>query len=354
MVNKAQCLANLKRMIDKTAQHGLAYRPHFKTHQSQAVGQWHRELGITAITVSSLKMAEYFADDDWADITVAFPTNRLEHARINRIAAKATLNLLFMDAATVQALDQQLKRPINALIKVDTGYHRTGLPFDDLTAIDAVLAAIDAATNITFKGFLAHAGHTYHVRGRAAVHAINRQTVEAMQQLKANYQQQYPGLICSIGDTPSLSIAEDFDGMDEARPGNLLFYDLQQHFIGSCSTSQIAVALACPVVATDANRLELVVHGGAVHLSKDSVTDHEGLTFYGYVVQLNADGWQAPIEGMYVKKLSQEHGIIQCTEATFNRFTPGDVLGILPAHSCLTADNMKQLTTLTGEVLGMM
>jgi D-serine deaminase-like pyridoxal phosphate-dependent protein len=65
--------------------HSLAFRPHFKTHQSLELGNWFKDYGVTQITVSSLEMAEYFATQ-WNDITVAFPVNVLEINRINSLA----------------------------------------------------------------------------------------------------------------------------------------------------------------------------------------------------------------------------------------------------------------------------
>ena len=55
----------------------LVLRPHFKTHQSIEIGNWFKEKGVTSITVSSIKMAEFFSSE-WDDITIAFPLNILE------------------------------------------------------------------------------------------------------------------------------------------------------------------------------------------------------------------------------------------------------------------------------------
>jgi D-serine deaminase-like pyridoxal phosphate-dependent protein len=49
---------------------------------------------------------------------------------------------------------------------------------------------------------------------------------------------------------------------------------------------------------------------------------------------------------MYVKSLSQEHGIIRAGSGDLQKIREGDVLGVLPVHSCLTADCMgKYLST---------
>ena len=61
VVDPVICRRNIARMADKARGAGLKFRPHFKTHQSAAIGAWFREEGVTAITVSSVSMARYFA-----------------------------------------------------------------------------------------------------------------------------------------------------------------------------------------------------------------------------------------------------------------------------------------------------
>ena len=51
---------NMERMATRARRAGVRLRPHFKTHQSIAVGAWFREAGVEGITVSSLRMAADF------------------------------------------------------------------------------------------------------------------------------------------------------------------------------------------------------------------------------------------------------------------------------------------------------
>ncbi len=67
ILDKEKCLRNIKTMLDKSRKHGLIFRPHFKTHQSAVIGNWFSEFGVTSITVSSVFMAEYFADNGWKE-----------------------------------------------------------------------------------------------------------------------------------------------------------------------------------------------------------------------------------------------------------------------------------------------
>ena len=85
VLNKTVCLRNIELMAEKARRHNLRFRPHFKTHQSVEVGRWFRQKGIRHITVSSVQMAKYFANDGWDDITIAFPFNVNEIDELNSL-----------------------------------------------------------------------------------------------------------------------------------------------------------------------------------------------------------------------------------------------------------------------------
>lgn len=349
LLSEAICKANIRRMADKAHRCGVQFRPHFKTHQSQHIAGWMRDAGVTAITVSSLSMAAYFAAEGWDDITVAFPVNIREMQRINQLAQRIQLNLLIVDPATVPVLNQQLCAPVGFFIKIDSGYHRTGLEPHETAAIDRILHS--AGPNLHFKGFLTHAGHTYHASSPQEALALHQESRARMQPLKTRYRSNYPQLSISVGDTPGCSLAEDFADVDEIRPGNFVFFDVMQHFLGACSTTDIAVALAVPVVSVHRQRDQIVVYGGGVHLSKEYVVGSDGLRCYGLVCRLDANGWSAPITDARVSSLSQEHGIITAPADVVAEIEVGDLLAVLPVHSCMTAQCMRQYRTLDGEII---
>ena len=183
------------------------------------------------------------------------------------------------------------------------------------------------------------------IKSKEEIIAVHQISMRKMAYLKKIYGGRYPDLELSVGDTPTCSLADDFSAVDEIRPGNFAFYDYQQMWLGSCEFEQVAVVLACPVVSVHRDRL--VIHGGAVHLSKEYVMDAVDGHIYGLVVELTDCGWSTPFPGMKVVSLSQEHGVI----AHPGRFKVGDVLGVVPVHSCLSANLMKVYHTLDGEYL---
>ena len=169
-----------------------------------------------------------------------------------------------------------------------------------------------------------------------------------MSVLREVYSSSYPEMMISLGDTPCCSLLEDFTGVDEIRPGNFVFYDLMQEQIGACRMEEIAVALACPIVAKNEARLEIAVYGGAVHLSKEHILDENGKKCFGKIVQLQDSGWSDILPRTRMISLSQEHGIFQAERRVFDDLQIGDLIGILPVHSCLTADTMGEYFTLKG------
>jgi D-serine deaminase-like pyridoxal phosphate-dependent protein len=363
LLNPAIAQANIAAMAKKIQAAGAVFRPHFKTHQSAAVGQWFKanEIGVKAITVSSLEMASYFAQSGWKDILVAFPVNLRQINVINSLLAqKVQLQVLVESPKTALQLNQALQHPITVWIKIDTGYHRTGIEADKSPEeLAQLLNIISACKNLNFSGFLTHAGHTYTAQNAQHATTLAQQSLQKLLALKKNY----PNALLSAGDTPTCSLLDSLqhNGIDQWRPGNFVFYDLQQYRLSACNLSQIALCLACPVVAVHAHRNEAVLYAGAVHLSKDAaVLPQTQQLSYGLAVALNDDGtWFFPYEvnpeANYIRALSQEHAVLVGSSQFIKSLQAGQLIGILPAHACLTAQAMGQyILTQSFETLAMM
>ncbi len=340
---------NLQRMLDKAKQHGLQLRPHLKTAQSIDVARKFREMGIEAITVSSLSMASYFAADGWRNITIAFPVNTRENGIIQQLSRKVKLNLLVVNQESIELLSETFPAEVGIFIKIDVGTHRTGIDPSDHKTIQNCIDKIGKSPSLKFRGFLAHAGHSYSARSKDEILKVHRQSTAILKELKSKY----PEALISTGDTPTCSVAENWEGIDEVRPGNFIFYDLMQTQIGSCKMEDIAVTLACPIVAKHADRQEVIVYGGGIHLSKDRM-EWEGKTIFGRPVLLNEKTWEMPEEDCYVKSISQEHGVIKCSSSFYEKLNIGGLVGILPVHSCMMVDLMDGLLTTDGEYLNVM
>ena len=145
---------------------------------------------------------------------------------------------------------------------------------------------------------------------------------------------------------------DDFKGLDVLTPGNLFFYDLTQENIGSCKLEDIAVWVDCPIIDIKDRKIQdvptnmrrsynkefaqIVVHGGAIHFSKDFLNIN-GRIVYGCLKDES---------NLYLDKISQEHGLIIGPKDLIREFADQGYLSIYPVHSCLTAESMAGYTCL--------
>lgn len=350
LVDQKKCERNIARMAQRATRFGAEFRPHMKTHQSADIGQWLHNVGVSGITVSSVTMAEYFARFGWEDITIAFPCNILESERIDQLARDISLAILISDPFVVHEMSRRLEHPVKVYVEIDSGAGRTGIPVGRTGALEAILRETDASPLLKLKGFYSHPGHSYSARSRAEVEAVHEKVYRDILDLREQFEDRYGPLKICLGDTPCCTAGRTFEGINELSPGNFVFYDLMQEQIGVCEATDMAAVLACPVVSRHESRSEVTVHGGAVHLSKDRLTEN-GQTHYGKVVRLNENGWGKPLENCFVDRLSQEHGTVRLSPEVFGDVTIGDLLGIVPVHSCLTADLMGEYRTTDGMAL---
>jgi len=349
LIDPQRVQKNIQRMVEKANTAGVRLRPHFKTHQSAQAGEWFRPFGIQAITVSSLEMAAYFAGHGWKDILVAFPLNLRQINLVRRLSELIRLGVLVECAGHVEALADAVERPVDVWIKIDSGSRRTGLAWNDSHAVLDLAGHVRQQPHLNLRGLLTHAGETYQSQNPDEVVQRFRRSNQRMNQVRQFLEQNgIDGLEVSVGDTPGCSLSDNFEGVDEIRPGNFVFYDAQMAQLGACREADIAAVVACPLVAFHPERQEAVIYGGAVHFSKDSVTEN-GIAAYGWAVLLNERGWSPRIPGGALVRLSQEHGIVRLPPEVFSSLTIGGLIGVIPAHVCLTVSALGVYRTLQGE-----
>ena len=331
IVNKTIALNNLDRMINVANKNNLILRPHFKTHQSIEIGNWFKEKGVTSITVSSIKMAEFFSSE-WDDITIAFPLNILEIDKLNFMIRRNKVKLLIDSISSLKILNSQLQDSIEVYLKIDVGYNRAGLKVEEKQKIKSIIEFCKTSEKISFLGFLAHFGDSYKSRNKLEIKSVFEKSIERIKVLSDGF----PNYQISIGDTPTCSTINKYpEFINEIRPGNFIFYDLVQYKIGSCEIEDIAIRMICPVVSIYEEREEVLIYGGSVHFSKDILRENENDKF-GYVYF--GEAWDVSNKIGYIKSLSQEHGIVKLEKKIDLKI--GDQLNVIPVHSCLAVDKM--------------
>ena len=84
--------------------------------------------------------------------------------------------------------------------------------------------------------------------------------------------------------------------------------------------------------------MRIVLHVGAVHLSKEK---HRDTTInFGWVALPNDNSLGEVIQGASIIELYQEHAVLKIPPEWVSRLHIGDELYILPVHSCLAVDAM--------------
>jgi D-serine deaminase-like pyridoxal phosphate-dependent protein len=343
VINISQVTDNISFFKNKFSEQNILFRPHFKTHQNKTIAQLFYNEGIRNITLSNLDMVEEFLFLNWESITLAFSFNRLEIPRLAKLAKQININIVVEDIDTLRFIDKELDSRIGVFVKIDVGYNRTGIDWKDVSTVIEILDFAKSSNNILSKGFISHFGNTYHADSHDEIEIIYSESSEKLKSLKKILGDKYGELIISIGDTPSASIINDFGHVDEFRPGNFVYYDWMQFSLGACTLPQISAFIVCPIVAKHSSRNQIVIHGGAVHFSKEYIK--QGSTKnYGQLVTFNDDGIASVVEGSFITSLSQEHGIVQCGEDVLENYNIGDLMVFVPIHSCLSANLMKAKT----------
>jgi D-serine deaminase-like pyridoxal phosphate-dependent protein len=353
LLDEDRAKQNIDNMVEKARDNGVSLRPHFKTHQSAEIGQWFRSRGISQITVSSVEMASYFVDHGWRDITIAFPLNLRQLSEIDSLAKAADIGILVESPDAIYQIGDSLNSLLSVWLKIDVGYGRTGINWTQVDVITEVANDVVGHPNLHLIGLLTHAGHTYHADSTDEITRTYRQALDRMNDVRSSLDQSGRGLKISVGDTPGCSVVNDFGRVDEIRPGNFVFFDLMQVNLGVCREEAIAVAVACPVVAKHADRSQIVIYGGAIHLSKEFMVGPDGRPNYGLISLLNEAGWSRSLENCWLSMLTQEHGIIEASQTLFESVDVGDLLAVIPVHSCLTANLLRQYLTLDGKNIEM-
>ena len=338
VLDEKRCKNNIKKMAEKAERNGCIFRPHFKTHQSIEIGKWFQETGVRGITVSSTGMAGYFASAGWNDITIAFPFFPYQIPALSEVEKHARLRLFVNSETDLELLNEELKNSFEVVIEIDPGYGRSGIHYQNRELIESLIKKSGKLQKSKFHGFYVHEGRTYQAGSAYAVQAAIKPVIQILNELKA----EFPEASLSLGDTPSASLNDNFEGIDELTPGNFVFYDWMQVQIGSCSLNDVSLFAVLPVAQHFKTENRAILHGGAAHLSKDYVMTN-GINNYGQMVS-NSASEIIELPNAFITALSQEHGTLSGLPDSFDE----PVAWICPIHSCLTANLFDHYVTTNG------
>jgi len=329
---------------------GVRLRPHVKTHKCIEVARLQTAGHSGALTVSTLAEARAFAAHGFDDITYAVPIEPGKFAEaLAMVQSGVRLGLITDDPEVPPALNDAARRAgvrPDLYLKVDCGYHRCGVEPHRPEAME-IPRRVTSASHLRFAGLLTHAGHSYHCRSEEALRAVARAERDRMVELADRLRGagiEVP--VVSIGSTPTITAVDHLGGVDEARPGNYIFFDAFQATLGSCRFEDCALTVLAAVVHRDRERRKITLDAGAIALSKDrGPVEFDPGCGYGRLLDLAGNDL-----GLKVTSLSQEHGEVTAPdEASFDNLRVGTRVRVLANHSCLTAAQHSHYHVLEGE-----
>ena len=342
--------ANIARMRARMRALGVAFRPHLKTCKSIDVARRMFDGGSGAITVSTLKEAEYFFGHGFTDIlyAVGITPGKLDHvAQLRTRGADLKIILDNQEAATaVAAHVRQSGAALPTLIEIDSDEHRAGVKPEaaELLEIGHLLHGTGS-----LAGLMTHAGASYDCRSIAAIRVMAEQ--ERARTVRAAARLREAGLPCamvSIGSSPTATFAERLDGVTEVRAGVFVFFDLVMAGIAVCGVDDIALSVLATVIGHQREKGWLLTDAGWMAMSRDRGTAAQPLD-QGYGLVCDEAG--RPIEGLIMSGASQEHGVVSHRSGDPSK-TPllpvGTRLRILPNHACATGAQHDRYHVVSG------
>jgi D-serine deaminase-like pyridoxal phosphate-dependent protein len=352
---------NLARMREHLNQLRVRLRPHVKTAKSIDVvrraldGQPGDPADVRppAITVSTLKEAEYFLTHGITDIlyAVGIAPNKLEHvAALKRKGADITILLDNAEAAEmVAAKGVEMGVEFPALIEIDSDGHRSGIKPGDDALID-IGRRLHAGKGSALRGVMTHAGDSYNSPTVEAIRVMaERERAAVVESADALRAAGLPCPIVSVGSSPTATYAERLDGVTEVRAGVYMFFDLFMAGLSVCEVGDIALSVLTSVIGHQAERNWIITDAGWMAMSRDRGTAKQRVD-QGYGVVCDLAG--RPIDDLVVADTNQEHGIVARRRGgaiDLARFPVGTLLRILPNHACATAAQHPQYHVIAGE-----
>lgn len=348
ILDRQRLRANAAAMLARAKRLGVNLRPHCKTAKSADVAKLATEGAFGGITVSTLREADYFLGRGFTDIVyaVGIVPNKLDI--VARLQERGADIKIVTDNVPMAEAVARHGAPFRALIEIDTGDGRGGVPADGKD-LPEIARALTATNTVTLMGVLTHAGQSYDERDpKLMAEVAERERAGAVAAAKRVRDLGFEAPIVSVGSTPTATFARDLTGVTEMRPGVYVFYDLYQAGIGVCDRDDIALSVLASVIGHRRNDNVVLIDAGALALSKDRSTEKLGKGDCAFGLVCDADSGKL-FPGLKVIGVSQEHGRISSdAPLPFDKFPIGGQVRVLPNHACITAAAYDTYTVIDG------
>ena len=313
---------NLDRMAEYARRHGLALRPHTKTHKSPRIAAEQLRRGAVGLTCATPLEAEVMSEV-CDDVLLAYPTvGSPKLQRLMALPERVRLTVAVDSPDSVEQLARAAEergRPVGVYVELDLGMHRVGVAATD--EMPRLVRLVVAKPPLVYRGITFYPGHI-----RAAVGQqdkdLDRLGSSLRHALEVLEQSDLAPKVVSGGSTPTAWEAHRIDGLTEMRPGTYAYNDRITAQVGACDWNDCALTVLATVVST-AVPGQVVIDAGSKALGREP-PEGEG---NGYGALLDRPE-------VTVQRLSEEHGILDLRNTSW-RPAVGEQVRVVPNHVCI-------------------
>jgi D-serine deaminase-like pyridoxal phosphate-dependent protein len=320
--------SNIRRVHGHLARHGIANRPHIKTHKIPALGKLQMAGGAVGITCQKLGEVEVFTDAGVAD-DVLLTFNVIGRAKTERLAALSRrlrrLAVVFDNDVVARGLSEAARThrvEIPFLVECDTGFGRNGVQSPE-AAFELARTAM-ALPGLRFEGLMTFPNRepTTRLFLEHALELFKRAGI--------------PVPVVSGGGTPAIFTAQNFPMLTEHRAGTYLYNDCMVVASGTASWDDCAMRVRTTVVSRPTPD-RAILDGGTKVLTSDQYT----VKGFGHVMEYPEAA---------ITSLSEEHGVVDLS-ACRGRPAVGDVVEVVPNHCCVVSNMVDEVYGVRGGVV---
>jgi 3-hydroxy-D-aspartate aldolase len=224
---------NITRMAQWAAKQGLALRPHVKTHKSAQIARLQQKAGAIGFCCAKLGEAEVLADNGITNgLVLTSPVVSTPSIRRLIDLNRRTNGLMCVvdHPDNVKALGAAAARasgkPLQVLIDVDPGIHRTGVTSPE--AAVRLFQEIASQPSLTYSGVQFYCGREQHIEAYADRRAAIQQKTEYLRTVieALKHAGGSPPIITG-GGTGTHRIDAELGSLSELQVGSYIFMDSQ-------------------------------------------------------------------------------------------------------------------------------
>lgn len=316
--------ANIQRLQSYLDSHGIANRPHIKTHKIPEIAHMQLRAGADGITCQKIGEVEVMAQAGIRDIFM--PYNIIGPAKLERLfhlARRVNLSVTADSATTVDGYARTFAGTgveLPVLVEFDGGAQRCGVQTPQEAA--ELAAQIARADGLRFDGLM-----TYPYSDSADAFVIETRALLDKHGL--------PIRRVSAGGTPRMWQIHQHSEPTEHRAGTYVYGDRATDRMGAVTLDQCAMRILTTVVSRPTDD-RAILDGGSKTFTSDSFGMFDD---FGYITE-------CPDARLH--KFSEEHGFVDLS-ACADKPAIGDRVTVIPNHCCVVSNMHDRVYGLRGD-----